>query len=68
MRLNWLPNILAIKSVPVPPDHYVVNENFAETVRSSLATGSVSMRTGSLFTKEDHDRLYNEIKNYRFTD
>jgi hypothetical protein len=68
MRLDWLPSILSIKQIPIPSDHYTASDSFAETVRATLTTGSVSMRTGRFFTKEDHDKLFDSIKNYRFND
>lgn len=68
MKLDWLPNILPVKQIAVPADHYTVSDNFSETVRTTLTTGSVSMRTGRFFTKEDHDKLFDSIKNYRFKD
>lgn len=68
MRLDWLSNILPVKQIPVPADHYTASDDFAETVRASLTTGSVSMRTGRFFTQEDHDKLFDSIKNYHFKD
>ena len=53
---------------PVPPDSYQPDTSFVKQVRVALADGSVSMGIGRMFTREDHDKLYNSLKNYKFTD
>lgn len=52
---------------PIPPDSYRVDASFARQVRSSLAVGNVSMGLGRMFSKEDHERLYASLKDYKFT-
>lgn len=54
--------------VPVPLGRDMPNKLFAETMRASLSQGSVSMGLGKMFTKEDHDALYQSIKDYRFSE
>ncbi len=66
--MNRLIGWLFPKRIPVPSNHDKIDEDFAETLRASLSDGSVSMGMGKMFTKEEHDRLYQSLKNYRFTD
>lgn len=55
-------------NIPVPPSRDVPDRMFAETLRASLSLGSVSMGVGKMFTKDDHDRLYQSLKDYRFSE
>lgn len=70
MKLNRIRDLFSVKyiPVPVPPNHYVAESGFPEAVRASLSQGSVSMGVGKMITQEDHDRLYESLKGYRFSD
>lgn len=53
--------------LPIPPNREMPSREFAETVRASLSQGNVSMGLGKMFTKEDHDALYESIKDCKFS-
>lgn len=65
--ISWLTSLLP-KQIPTPSNSYEISDHFAEALRASLSQGSVSMGLGKMFTKEEHDRLYQSLKDYRFSD
>lgn len=68
MKPNRIFDFFSVKSIPVPPNRYIAGSEFPETVRALLSQGSVSMGIGKMITQEDHDRLYESLKDYKFSD
>ena len=51
----------------VPPQSYTPSPDFVKKVLQTLSVGSVSLCAGRIFTKENHDDLWERVKHHDFT-